>query len=312
MGSLARSGVGAMWDDIRFSGRSGAKLAARRYRGPKGRRPLVCLAGMVGNSADFHNLAEALSSGSPEGRSVYCIDCRGRGASQAVKLDGPPDILTDAEDVLDLMTLAGLADAAVIGTGHGGQLAMIVALLRPKSTGVLILNDAAPEFEVDGVVRMMTEIASMPVPATWQEAAGLLKSLYERRYPRLTAEQWGGLARARYMDVAGRPARAFDKALAEALSLSRGGIHERSFWPQFAALSHVPTLLMRGALSDMISQKTVEEMRAVHPLLEVERVAAQGHPVLLNDEASFAIASRFLVRHDAGAADTGEALKAVA
>lgn len=301
-----------MWDDIRFSGRSGAELAARRYRGPKGRRPLLCLPALAGNSAGYHALAESLSASGPEGRTVYSIDCRGRGASQATALNGPPDILADAEDVLDLMTLAGLDDAAVVGTGHGGQLAMIVALLRPRSTAVLILNESAPQFEADGAVRMMTEIAAMPIPSTWAEAETLLKSQYVQRYPMLSAAQWGSFARTHYLEKAGRPARAFDPMLGEVMSLSRGRLHDQTFWPQFAALSRVPVLLIRAELSDMISQQTINEMRAVHPLLEVERVAGQGHPALLNEEASIAIAARFLSRHDLGAAKPAEELKAVA
>jgi len=288
-----------MWDDIHFSARDGVRLYARKYSGKSGKRALLCLPGLVGNCQEFDVLAEALSGSNPSvSRTVYTIDCRGRGRSELGGGRDAPSLLAECEDVLELMTLAGLQDAAVLGTGHGGQLALILALLRPSAVGALILNESAPEFEPEGVVRQMGEIAALPLPATWAEAASLLKGLQGRRYPGLDDAQWLGLAKSRFREVAGQPARSYHSAIAASHSFSRGHANRRSLWPQFAAMAQVPMLLLRAELSDMIGDPALARMRDLHPALEVANVAGQGHPVLLRDPASIGLVAQFLSRND--------------
>lgn len=57
-------------------------------------------------------------------------------------------------------------------------------------------------------------------------------------------------------------------------------------WGPFAALADVPTLVVRGSLSDLLSETTVAEMAARHPRLEVQVVPNQGHAPLFDDAAS--------------------------
>jgi len=287
-----------MWDDIRFAARDGVQLYARRYKAGGNRRPLLCLSGLVGNCQEFDALAVALSRNGPDSRTVYSLDCRGRGRSAFGGGQGGAALLTECEDVLDFMTLTGLDDAAILGTGHGGQLAMIAALLRPTAISALVLNDAAPEFEPEGVVRMMGEVAGFPLPANWPEAAAILKSMNLRRYPNLSDAQWLALAKLRFLDVDGVPRRAFGAAFAEAVLKNHSGRTRQSLWPQFAALRSVPTLLLRSELSDMVSLATVDRMRSLHPLLTSTSIRGEGHPALLNDPASCGLVAKFLLNND--------------
>ena len=301
-----------MWQDIRFSARDGTQLYGRRYAANSAKRPLLCLGGIVGNSAQFDVLASALANNGAERRSVFTIDCRGRGRSGALRAKQGSPLLTECEDVLDFMTICGLDEAAVLGTGHGGQLAMIMAQLQPRAVGALILNDSAPELEIEGVVRLLGEAASLPVPQTWVDAAGLLQRQFGRRYPKLSAEQWQAVARSSFLDVEGRPARAFDPAIAAAYSLSRGTLARHTLWAQFAALSRVPVLFLRAELSDMVSPQTITRMRGMHPALEVVTVPREGHPALLRDAPSIAAVATFLARNEWQEARSETAFRAVA
>ena len=301
-----------MWNDIRFSARDGVRLYGRRYGAVPGRRPLLCLPSLVGTSGEFDALAKVLAQNGPDSRTTYTIDCRGRGQSESGSTSRANAMLCDCEDVLDFMTLTGLEDAAVIGTGYGGQLAMVVALLRPHAVGALILNEAAPEFEAEGMVRMMGELASLPIPATWAEAASLLKSLHRRRYPQLTDAQWLDYAKTRFAGKDGRPAKNFDPAIAASFSWSRSGAQHRSLWPQFAAMTRVPMLLLRAEYSDMLGQATVARMRDLHPGLKEVKFPSQGHPVLLQDAASTSQIAQFLSANEWMGDRSGAPWKAVA
>ena len=302
-----------MWQDYWFSVRDGTRLNGRRYSsGKSARRPLLCLAGLGGNSAQFDLLARALSGPGAEQRDVYAIDMHGRGRSDFNARRIETSLLADCHDSLDFMTLAGLRQAILLGSGHGGQIAMLMAVLRPSAVSAVVLNDAAPQFEAEGMIRVIGEIASLPVPASFADAAHLMRMMMGRSYPRLLADDWLQLAQAQYPDKNGKPGRPYDPALSRDYSLIRGSDLRLSMWAQFAALKSLPTLLLRGELSPMLSQATVNRMRDIHPRLEIVKVAGEGHPPLLRDLASQAVIAKFLGRAEQRDQRPETQLKAVA
>src|SRR6185295_4442544 len=156
-------------------------------------------------------------------------------------------------DVLDFMTMKGLHDAAVIGTSRGGLLAMMMAVLRPAAIGAVVLNDIGPVVERDGLARIVAYVGRIPLPADWREAAALVRDMNQRQFTAVPAAQWDDVARAWFNDENGLPAPGYDRNLARALSLVDGPMPQ--LWPQFAALSRVPVLVVRGGNSDVLSEK---------------------------------------------------------
>jgi pimeloyl-ACP methyl ester carboxylesterase len=71
-------------------------------------------------------------------------------------------------------------------------------------------------------------------------------------------------------------------------------------WPQFEALKRVPVLVLRGENSDILSPKTVEEMRRRHPALVSFTVTNEGHAPLLKDQQTIGAIQHFLSATDAG------------
>ena len=69
-------------------------------------------------------------------------------------------------------------------------------------------------------------------------------------------------------------------------------------WPQFAALSHVPVLAIRGENSDILSEATLAEMGARHPRLVAVTARGEGHAPLLKDAATVRAIADFLARSD--------------
>jgi pimeloyl-ACP methyl ester carboxylesterase len=67
-------------------------------------------------------------------------------------------------------------------------------------------------------------------------------------------------------------------------------------WPVYAALAPVPTLAIRGELSDVLSEATFERMAREKPDLERLTVARRGHPPLLDELESVAAIDDFLAR----------------
>jgi len=292
------SGQRSQYDEIFFTARDGLRLYGRHYAAPaRGRRPVLCLAGLTRNSRDFHHLAIALSQDAAAPRSVYTFDYRGRGRSGF-----DPDwrnyaLPIEMHDVLDFMTVIALHDAAIVGTSRGGLIAMLMAAARPSAIGAVVLNDIGPVVEPDGLVRIAGYVGRVPLPATWEAAASLVRDLNRRQFPAVSDAQWQEIARQWFNERNGRPAPGYDVKLARALSVLDGPIP--ALWPQFEALKRVPVLVVRGENSDILSAATVEEMGRRHPRLDHVLVPGQGHAPLLMDTPTQSAISAFLKTADA-------------
>lgn len=286
------------WNDIHFSARDGMRLYARHYPAPGATcRPVLCLPGLTRNSRDFHDLAIALSGAGAASREVYALDCRGRGRSEHDRDWNNYSLLVELNDVLDFMTLKSLHDAAIVGTSRGGLLTMMVAVLRPSAMGAVVLNDIGPVLERDGLARIFAYVGRMPLPKDWTEATELVREMNQRQFPAVTGEQWADYARAWFNEENGMPAPGYDPNISRAVSFTDGPMPE--LWPQFGALARVPVLAIRGKNSDLLSEKTLAEMRARHPRLTAVTVPGQGHAPLLKDAPTIGAIAEFLARTDA-------------
>jgi pimeloyl-ACP methyl ester carboxylesterase len=285
------------WRDIRFSARDGLRLYARHYPAPGStRRPVLCLAGLTRNGRDFHRLATALAHADDGGRDVYTLDSRGRGQSEHDRDWRNYSLLAEVNDALDFMTMRQLHGAAVVGTSRGGLIAMLMAVLRPCALAAVVLNDIGPVIERDGLARIAAYVGRIPLPASWEEAAQLVREMNRRHFTAVPPEAWDDVARAWFNEENGRPAPGYDPDIARTFSVMDGPMPE--LWPQFGALAHVPVLAIRGENSDILSAGTLEEMRARHPHLEVFTVPGQGHAPLLKDAPTIAAIATFLERAD--------------
>lgn len=284
--------------DVSFTARDGLRLYGRHYPAPGSRRrPLLCLAGLTRNSRDFHDLAVVLSNPRLQPRAVYTLDSRGRGQS-----DHDPDwrkysVPVEIADALDFLTRLDVHDVAVLGTSRGGLLAMGMAALRPASMGAVILNDIGPVIDRNGLSRIMAYVGRMPVPADWADAARMVADMSRESFTKLTPADYDALARQMFNDVGGRPAAGYDTAISRSLTLPDGPLPE--LWRQFGALARVPSLVLRGANSDLLTASTVANMASRHPDLTAYTVPDQGHAPLLRDPAAQTAISEFLLRADA-------------
>lgn len=286
------------WQDIFFTARDGLQLYARHYPAPNSRRkPVLCLPGLTRNSRDFHDIAVVLSSGD-DARDVYALDYRGRGRSQH-----DPDwrnyrLPIEMLDVQDLIILLGLEKPAVIGTSRGGLITMVLGAAQPGAVGAVILNDIGPVIERDGLTRIAGYVGNTPLPTTWEDAARQVAELNRRAFPAVPEEQWAEIARQWHNDDKGYPAPGYDLALAK--SFSATDAPPPALWPQFIALTRVPLLVLRGEHSDILSEATLQEMRARHPQCATLTVPGQGHAPLLKDAETISAIASFLANVDTG------------
>lgn len=293
------------WDDLFYSSHDGLRLHARHYparlsNGQTAARPALCLAGLTRNAKDFHTLAMRLSRESDTPRDVYCLDYRGRGASEYDSKWQNYSPYIEMLDTLDFMTLSELDHVALIGTSRGGIIAMLMGVVRPGSLGAVVLNDIGPVIEARGLARIIGYVGKTPTPDTWEDAALIMRDMRARFFTDVSDEEWLEIARETFGEVDGRPVPGYDSALAKTLAEIDLASPIPQMWPQFGALARLPMLVLRGENSDLLTNETVAEMAARHPGMESYLVEEEGHPPMLRDHRTLRVVDRFLSEADAG------------
>ncbi len=297
------------WSDLSFTSHDGLRLVGRHYKAAplkgthqhldkKPPAPLLCLPTLTGNGREFHTLACFLTTHSEHPRDVYCLDYRGRGSSQNDYTSAHYNSHVELRDIQDFLIAFDLTHFDVIGSSRGGINAMLLAGVRPSGLGSIILNDLGPVLEPGGVARILGYLANMPQPANWPDAIEVVRSMYDKSFPALDDDGWRAFAERYYMEREGRLVACYDKRLG--LTSRHLNLQKKlpDMWGQFLALFNHPLLIIRGQYSDMLSRKTVEQMRTLHWRSRAVTVPGQGHAPLLRDRPSLQTISAFLAEHD--------------
>lgn len=269
------------FNDFYYTSSDGLKLYARIYGAANGGAlPVVCLAGLTRNSADFHELAIRLARGATP-RKVIAFDYRGRGRSAYDKNWNNYDPIVEAGDVIAGLTALGIEHATFIGTSRGGLITFVLAAMRPTLLKAVILNDIGPVVEGAGLAQIRAYLERAPSPSTFEEAIAIQRAAQQGIFTGLSDADWERVVRALYRDDDGRPVPDFDPALLKTLKGVDLSQALPEFWPQFQGLSAVPVLAIRGENAKLLSAGTLTQMKARHPDLESITVAGQGHAPLL-------------------------------
>lgn len=288
------------WNEITFSSQDGLTLYARHYPAADGADdalPLLCLPGLTRNSKDFHRVAEYLSLESSAPRDVYCVDYRGRGMSAHDPKWENYSPYIEMLDVLDFLSLREIHRTAILGTSRGGIIAMLMGVTRPGVMGPVIFNDIGPVIEARGLARIIGYVGRTPAPEAWDDAALIVKDMSARFFTDVDDNDWEDIARQWFMEEDGKPVMGYDVNLANTLSQVDLSQPIPEMWEQFDTLLHLPLLVLRGGLSDLLSADTVNAMAKRHPNLKSVVIEDEGHPPLLRDRRTIARIDEFLQEH---------------
>ena len=271
----------------------GLALFARIYPGEG--PALLLMHGLTRNSADFEPLAAHLA-----GRYRLIVpDQRGRGLS-APDPDPAryrPDVY--CADMVALLDGLGIERAGFIGTSMGGIMAMIMGAMQPARCAGIVLNDIGPVLDPAGIARIQGYVGGGAQFVSWPAAAAVCARINADAFPDFGPDDWLAFARRTCRETAdGRVAFAYDPAIAESMKGAQPNTVPPDMWPLWDALAALPALVLRGALSDLLSPATVAEMRRRHagPFAAVE-VPGRGHAPLLDEPVAVEAIHAFLRAH---------------
>lgn len=277
----------------RWTTPDGLLLFARDYPAANGETglPVLCLHGFTRNSKDFDALAPILAE---SGRRVIAMDVRGRGQSDRDPKARNYHPKVYARDVIGLLGALDVPRAVFLGTSMGGLITLAVALLKPSLIAAAILNDAGPAVDPAGIARIQSYAGKAPPVRNWQDAADYMRSINAIALPGYGDDEWRRMAQRTFRDTADGPVLDYDPAIATA----PGGKAKSSSilaWFAFRRLAkRAPTMLIRGALSDIISADIAERMQRRAPSLRVATVPGVGHAPALDEPAALSAIQGFL------------------
>ncbi|MBV9932135.1 MAG: alpha/beta hydrolase [Alphaproteobacteria bacterium] len=281
----------AEWTDGYWQSADGLRLHYRDYAGgADGRPPILCIPGLTRNARDFEGVAARLAG---DWR-VLCVDLRGRGGSDKAPDPATYNPLVYLQDVQRLVAELGLARIVLFGTSLGGLVSLLFANAARAQAAGLLLNDVGPVIEEAGLATIRAYVGRYESWPTWSHAGRALKEAQGDRYPDWSIDQWIAHAkRACRLNASGNIVFDYDMAIAEPLKAPAPAV---DLWPAFDALAGIPALLVRGALSDILSRATAEEMVRRNRDLESVTVPGVGHAPMLDEPEAVAGIDHLLER----------------
>ena len=242
---------------------------------------LVLLHGFTGHARSWDAFAEAMT----DRYRVLALDQRGHGESAWAPADkyGASEMVDDLAAFVRAMKLRRFT---LLGLSMGGNVAIHYGGRKPPELDRLVIVDIAPEIVPAGASRIQTGVRAKDTFESRDEAFAAARAgnaVPPEAHHRSRVDQ--NLMRTED----GRFTWRYDRAL-RSPSTVRPRDPEAG-WRAVADFA-VPTLLIRGENSDILSPELAQRMLAANPIIRLTTVAGSGHSVPLDKPDEFLAACR--------------------
>jgi pimeloyl-ACP methyl ester carboxylesterase len=261
---------------LTLPGGGACDLSYEEWGDSRSPRILFCVHGLTRNAMDFEKIGKAAAA---KGFRVIAPDMPGRGKSPKLANAKLYNNLVYASLCQQLLGILGIKHVDWLGTSMGGIIALITANQEPRLIERLILNDVGMVITGASLARIGEYVGLAPSFATRAEAEQQLRSR--------TATF--GIPEAEYQSFLGHSIAQengaftlnYDPRIAEVFK-EADTTKDIDLWFLWKAVRLIPTLLIRGERSDLLTEETAAQMKATHPMLTRFDVMGVGHaPALL-------------------------------
>ena len=247
----------------------GVRLAADSWGNPEG--PLVIL--QHGGGQTRHAWKGAAQTLGAAGYHAVAFDARGHGDSQWAN-DGVYGMDIMVKDLECVINAFGARRPVLVGASMGGGTSLVAVGEEHLDATALVLVDIAPKIESDGVAKIQAFMNQKPEGfISLQEVAEAISSYQPHREAPKNLD-----------------------GLAKNVRLSEDGMYRWHWDPQFRSISRdasqrqerqiacarnlrLPVLLVRGGLSDVLSEEGARHFLQLCPHSEYVNVTDAGHMV---------------------------------
>ncbi|MEO8741243.1 MAG: alpha/beta hydrolase [Casimicrobiaceae bacterium] len=251
------------------------RVAYREWGEPDNPRVVICVHGLTRNGRDFDELAHALA----DRFRVVCPDMPGRGDSEWLRDANDYTTPTYLTTLTALIARCRVDAVAWVGTSMGGLLGILLAAQPETPIARLVVNDIGPIIEPAALARIATYVGLDPLFDSFTALEAHVRAVSATFGP-LTDAQWEALSRSTARQVKdGRWRLKYDPGIAAPFRVAAAA--PTDLWSLWDAIK-CPTLVLRGAQSDLLSSATAQAMHERGPKPEVIEHVGIGHaPMLL-------------------------------
>jgi pimeloyl-ACP methyl ester carboxylesterase len=255
-------------------------------------RVLICVHGLTRQGRDFDVLAQSLCTQ----YRVVCPDVVGRGQSDWLRDANAYQVPTYIADMVTLIARLQPQLLHWVGTSMGGLIGIGLASLPQTPISRLVINDVGPVLEPNALARIARYLGLNLRWKSLDEATDYI-SLVSRSFGPLSREQWLRLTEpllkrdgqdwiARYDPNIATPFKAATPEKAQA--------DEILLWHLYDSIT-CPTLLLRGADSDLLKHDTAIAMTQRGPKARLQEFENIGHAPMLVSEDQVELVKAFLL-----------------
>jgi pimeloyl-ACP methyl ester carboxylesterase len=254
------------------------RVAYREWGDPDNPRVVICVHGLTRNGRDFDELAQALA----DRYRVVCPDMPGRGDSEWLRDANDYTTPTYLTALTALIARCRVDDVAWVGTSMGGLLGMLLAAQPETPIARLVVNDIGPVIEPAALARIATYVGLDPLFDSFAALEAHVRAV-SATFGHLSDAQWEALSRSTARQVQdGRWRLKYDPGIAVPFRVAAAA--PTDMWALWDAIK-CPTLVLRGAQSDLLSSATAQAMSNRGPHPDVIEFAGIGHaPMLLSPD----------------------------
>ena len=261
------------------------RIACYQWGDPQSKPTVVCAHGRTRTGRDFDYLARSLS----RDFHVLCPDMPGRGHSPWLKNPQGYNNTAYVNDVAWILRSLHVSKTHWIGTSMGGIMGILAANTMPDLLQSLVLNDIGCFIPAEGLKRIR-DIADLKTSYRTRAEA---EDAYRQRcasFGITNENHWQHLFTYGLREHgSGVTEFTYDPAIFTIGFPKDDEIQDVDLWPLWKAVAAVPVLVIRGAESDILLQRTVHDMQSRHPYFEFHIVHESGHAPTLMENKEIAL-----------------------
>ncbi|MCB1985767.1 MAG: alpha/beta hydrolase [Burkholderiales bacterium] len=258
---------------------------------------VICVHGLTRNCRDFDYLADVLSSQCR----VICPDVVGRGQSDWLEeekdYDYYPVYLSDAALLIRHIRSQYSVPVKIdwVGISMGGLIGMMIATDPENEIHKLVISDIGPLIPVAALKRMSEYVGKAVRFNNLAEFETYIRKI-SAPFGKLTDEQWRHLTihSARLLSD-GAYSFYYDPKISASFK-AHTLMDDINLWEYWDRLE-TPTLVIRGAESDVLLDETAVEMQQRGPRAKIVELSGIGHAPILLDEKQIFIVKNFLLEY---------------
>ncbi len=241
---------------------------------------VICSHGLTRNGRDFDYLAKKLAGYCR----LVCPDYPGRGSSP--KLANPQDYCIEQYviDTFSIIKTLQYKKLDWIGTSMGGLIGMAIASMPENPLSHMVINDVGAEIPEQSLYDLAAELTVQPKHFnSMEEVYDYFRNAYpgfgkleDHHYQHMGDHGVWSKSDEEGYELARDPA-----IITELAKVSPSDLNLWDIWSQIK----IPTLIIRGELSDLLPAETVQKMLDIHVQASAVEFSNCGHaPSLMIDD----------------------------